>query len=389
MVNSRGNESAASFLTKISVPCRRSETPNSMATDFKFIPVIDVTALVAKCDDPGAAGDAGFCDVVKQLDKACREAGFFYATGHGIPDSLIREVRSVTHGYFDLPYDEKTKIKMSPSTGYRGYQRVGENITKGIPDIHEAIDCYREVTPGMYGALGEPMEGINLWPSNPSNFKSLMVEYVSLCADLSRKIMRGIALALGCPRDAFEGSIGGDPFWVMRLIGYPGISKANGHKPENDIGCGAHTDYGLLTLVNQDDDITALQRNIGTWLVTLSILPSLAQIFPSLFMLLENFLLTPVRIIFRPPFGLCIILRKILDRDYSIGLNGGSKAQNQEILLTAEWPKPRCRLEDQPLCTMTRANVVNGAASRGQNTVLAKGFGLLSVEGKGWLREGR
>lgn len=23
---------------------------------------------------------------------------------------------------------------------FRGYQRVGENITKGVPDMHEAID---------------------------------------------------------------------------------------------------------------------------------------------------------------------------------------------------------------------------------------------------------
>lgn len=42
-----------------------------------------------------------------------------------------------------------------------------------------------------------------------------------LVADLSRKIMRGIALALGAPIDAFEGDCAGDPFWVYRLIGYP------------------------------------------------------------------------------------------------------------------------------------------------------------------------
>lgn len=41
-----------------------------------------------------------------------------------------------------------------------------------------------------------------------------------LIADLSRKIIRGIALALGGPPDAFEREVG-DPFWVMRLIGYP------------------------------------------------------------------------------------------------------------------------------------------------------------------------
>jgi isopenicillin N synthase-like dioxygenase len=42
-----------------------------------------------------------------------------------------------------------------------------------------------------------------------------------LVADLSRKIMRGIALALGGAIDAFEGETAADPFWVLRLIGYP------------------------------------------------------------------------------------------------------------------------------------------------------------------------
>ncbi|XP_052205131.1 probable 2-oxoglutarate-dependent dioxygenase At3g50210 isoform X2 [Diospyros lotus] len=214
--------------------------------------------------------DGGVLEVVRQLDRACREAGFFYVKGHGVPDSIIKEVRDVTHRFFSLPYEEKLNIKISPEAGYRGYQRVGENITKGVPDMHEAIDCYREVNAGMYGALGKPLEGQNQWPINPPSMKQLMDEYISLCTDLSRKIMRGIALALGAPADGFEGEIAGDPFWVLRIIGYPGASHANGQdKPENDIGCGAHTDYGLLTLVNQDDDITALQvRNLcGEWIL--------------------------------------------------------------------------------------------------------------------------
>ena len=47
-------------------------------------------------------------------------------------------------------------------------------------------------------------------------------------AELARKIMRGIALALGGSPDEFEGQRAGDPFWVMRLIGYPVLSTANG-----------------------------------------------------------------------------------------------------------------------------------------------------------------
>lgn len=57
--------------------------------------------------------------------------------------------------------------------------------------------------------------------------------------DLSRKIMRGIALALGGPVDAFEGNRAGDPFWVLRVIGYPVVCGANGKempKEENDVG---------------------------------------------------------------------------------------------------------------------------------------------------------
>lgn len=84
----------------------------------------------------------------------------------------MTEVRDVTRKFFQLPDEEKLKIKMTPQSGYRcgflnihlvslicsslfgpfskdklcigfivrGYQRVGENVTKGKPDMHEAID---------------------------------------------------------------------------------------------------------------------------------------------------------------------------------------------------------------------------------------------------------
>lgn len=39
--------------------------------------------------------------------------------GHGIPDSLIKEVKDVTHKFFDLPYEEKLKIKLTADAGYR------------------------------------------------------------------------------------------------------------------------------------------------------------------------------------------------------------------------------------------------------------------------------
>ncbi|CAL4966752.1 unnamed protein product [Urochloa decumbens] len=230
-----------------------------------FLPFPDIGPLVEKIDDPSMVNDADLLEVVRMLDDACKEAGFFYVKGHGITESLMKEVRDVTHKFFQLPYEEKLKIKMTPQSGYRGYQRIGENVTKGKPDMHEAIDCYTPIRPGKYGDLAKPMEGSNLWPENPSNFEALLENYINLCRDLSRKIMRGIALALGGAIDAFEGETAGDPFWVLRLIGYPVDIP---EEQRTDTGCGAHTDYGLLTLVNQDDDICALevQNRSGEWI---------------------------------------------------------------------------------------------------------------------------
>ncbi|CAN6450873.1 unnamed protein product [Victoria cruziana] len=211
------------------------------------------------------AEDAGVLEVVRQLDKACKEVGFFYVKGHGIPESLYQGVRDVVRRFFGLPYDEKLKIKLSPSTGFRGYQRIGENLTDGGRDKQEAVDIYKVVAPGTYGALGAFLEGPNLWPENPADFGPLVEEYTSAVKELSKNIVRGIALALGGSPYTFEGERAGDTFWGARLIGYPGSTE---NMPKDGLGCGAHTDYGLLTVINQDDDFSALQvmNRSGEWI---------------------------------------------------------------------------------------------------------------------------
>ncbi|XP_048502233.1 probable 2-oxoglutarate-dependent dioxygenase At3g50210 isoform X2 [Beta vulgaris subsp. vulgaris] len=198
---------------------------NVSATDFRNIPVIDISALVRKSDDTNMAGDDGVREVVRELDKACRQIGFFYVKGHGIPIPLLNEVRDMSHKFFELPHEEKLKIKISAATGYR--------------------------------------------PSNPQHFKLVMEEYIGLCTKLSKTIMRGIALALTGSANSLEGDIAGDPFWSIRMNGYPGISNANAlNITKNHVGSGIHTDYGILTLLNQDENINALQvkNRLGEWI---------------------------------------------------------------------------------------------------------------------------
>ncbi|KAF4364647.1 hypothetical protein G4B88_028570 [Cannabis sativa] len=195
-----------------------------MATDFKSIPIIDVSPLLAKCDDPKMGEDGGVIEVVRQLNQACTQAGFFYVKGHGIPISLLQEVKEKTHKFFELPYEEKSKIKLNAAAGYSAIENLNLELMVRLEKFWKDI--------------------IN---------------------DLSRNIMRGIALALGGSPYEFEGDRAGDPFWVVRILGYPKKPFENG---VNDIGCGAHTDYGLLTLLNQEDGINALEvRNLsGKWI---------------------------------------------------------------------------------------------------------------------------
>ncbi|PHT75972.1 hypothetical protein T459_19494 [Capsicum annuum] len=124
--------------------------------------------------------------------------------GHGIDVYLMNEIKNITRGYFHQPLAEKNKIKLSAETGYKEHQKIGENITKGILDIPEAIDCYREVKHGMYGDLGAVMQGSN------------KCDVLASC--------------------------------VTHLFAWNQLNLS-----------GAHTHYGLLTLVNQDDDIVVLQ----------------------------------------------------------------------------------------------------------------------------------
>ncbi|KFK33444.1 hypothetical protein AALP_AA5G014900, partial [Arabis alpina] len=164
-----------------------------MATDFKsLLPIIDISPLLAKCDDSHMMEDAGVAEVVGKLDRACRDVGFFYVIGHGISEDLVNKVKEMTHRFFELPYEEKLKIKLTRAAGYRGYQRIGENYTNGNQDLHEAIDCYREFNQGKYGETGKILEGPNQWPKYPQEYKELMEEYIKLCKDLSRNILRGI-----------------------------------------------------------------------------------------------------------------------------------------------------------------------------------------------------
>ncbi|KAF2036815.1 Clavaminate synthase-like protein [Setomelanomma holmii] len=287
-----GNSSP--FLNPTPATHNRYNKPIATAHD-QGLPIIDISAFL----DPEASGEARKV-TAQAIYAACVNYGFFYLTGHGIPLDMLDEVISLAREFFALPLEEKNKIKRYDAggpeggDGARGYQGLGENVTGGLQDMQEAIDFYapwpqgkKESGNGKGGGV-KTLQGESLWPERPRELRDVYEGYIERVKEVGKACVHamGVALDLGVPgstssspstteetNDAEDDQIFvrncDDSFWVMRMIGYPPLTTP--HTPGIDISqysCGAHTDYGCVTLLHTDSTPGALQVQLkdGTWL---------------------------------------------------------------------------------------------------------------------------
>jgi isopenicillin N synthase-like dioxygenase len=209
------------------------------------LPVIDVSGLRSAADtDRKAVGRA--------LKAACLDKGFFYMQGHGVPEPLRQSVFRQSEAFFALPEAEKNAIALEHSPCNRGYEPLrAQTLEIGQPpDLKEGFYSGPEIPAGDPRVLaGKFNHGPNQWPAALPGFRPVMEEYHGVMVALGRLVMGGIALALDLPRDAFAGFCK-DELATLRLLHYP-PQPANPEPGEK--GCGAHTDFGTLTFLAQDD----------------------------------------------------------------------------------------------------------------------------------------
>jgi isopenicillin N synthase-like dioxygenase len=237
-------------------------------TPFTSIPIIDINPFVnPHCEDR----ELKKREVATKLHEACKNVGFFYIKGHGVDQQLVDGVRTQAKEFFDLPEEKKNDVLMSKGGFFRGYQKLGENVTQYQRDWHEAIDLYCEIDDlkkdDPHYELKKFLNGPNLYPSYPPEFKKTLIDYIEAMKKLGDSVMRAIALGLGLEEDFFAKKYTNDSFWVMRVIGYPSLNSAK-DKADVSFSCGEHCDYGCLTIVNQDPHVCALQvkNTQGQWI---------------------------------------------------------------------------------------------------------------------------
>jgi isopenicillin N synthase-like dioxygenase len=97
------------------------------------LPIIDISAFVSGDEEAKK-------ETASQLHKVCSEIGFFYLIGHGIPQDVINGAHEQAKKFFALDQGIKDEITIRNSPHFRGYQSLGENVTRKKRDWHEV--CY-------------------------------------------------------------------------------------------------------------------------------------------------------------------------------------------------------------------------------------------------------
>jgi isopenicillin N synthase-like dioxygenase len=212
----------------------------SQAQDFSQVPIIDMSGLTGSAADRQA--------VAARLGQACRESGFFYAVGHGVEEDLQRRLQELSKQFFAQDVDAKMRIRMQlGGRAWRGYFRVGDELTSGKPDQKEGLYFGAELSADHpLVRAGTPLHGPNLFPANPPGLRETVLEYMAAMTQLGHRLMAGIALSLGLEESYFAERYTGEPLILFRIFNYP---------PPRDPaqwGVGEHTDYGLLTILLQD-----------------------------------------------------------------------------------------------------------------------------------------
>jgi isopenicillin N synthase-like dioxygenase len=215
----------------------------------------------------------GRARVAEAFDRAGRDSGFILLRGHGVDPALVDAALDAWQAFFDLPIDEKRRCAPPPEhdglTGFTGYGAQALAYTTGgesWPDMMEAFSVGREDTDGPFFDTFRPWFPPNIWPERPSGLRDAVSALERALHGVADVVLRAMACALELP----------EPWLVERNERAVTTSRCNhylresGVRPEPDQhGLGAHTDYGVMTLLVADP-VPGLQilRHDRWWDVT-------------------------------------------------------------------------------------------------------------------------
>ena len=147
----------------------------------------------------------------------------------------------------------------------RGYDGIGRQVldAKVGGDRKESVLYGVELAPDHpYVLAGLPNHVPNPWPPGLPGWRETVQAYYAAMDRLSRTLLKGLALSLKLPWDFFEPAFE-LPMSSVRLLHYPSHLTPT----RREMGAAAHTDWGLITLLAQDETGgLEIQLPSGEWI---------------------------------------------------------------------------------------------------------------------------
>ena len=221
------------------------------------IPVIDLSGI----NDPAQRKDIG-----RQLVAAATQIGFFYVSGHGIASSLCSLAMQASRDFFTMPQQVKAGITVDQHQ--RGWMAQGLTNLEGAA-THDAKEVFfwgRDVDaddPDVVAGL--PLVHPNQWPDAKAPFlREAISPYYQAVMALGVKILECLALGPDGDPKIFTSAYD-KPLGRGQLVYYPVLERADVEAER--FGAAAHTDFGVLTALLQDN-LGGLQvlNSAGTWI---------------------------------------------------------------------------------------------------------------------------
>jgi isopenicillin N synthase-like dioxygenase len=225
------------------------------------IPRLDL----APVRDGGAGAER---EVALQVDRACREVGFFTVRGHGIPRAVFSEAFAASLGFFALPGADKDRCRLPT-----GFTRAADDYTPlGYSGLLE------ENAYAYMGQQGQPADYVEKFSVGRSildggeaipfpdhevgrRLRRALAAYFLACEELTAALTELFTVALDLPRDFFHQRTGRSQD-SLRSQRYPGMKGDFA----NDQGMGAHADGTLITLLSHTAPGLEVRTRAGSWI---------------------------------------------------------------------------------------------------------------------------
>jgi isopenicillin N synthase-like dioxygenase len=192
--------------------------------------------------------------IAGQVDTAARQVGFMQIVGHRITPGVIAGLTAALDQFFGLPLDIKQR-SVAPPPINRGYtaprsERLSYSLGVDSPaDLFEAFNV--GITARHFPALvlDPVIYSDNVWPEAAPDFEPGVWTWFEHAAALARTMEDVFALALGLPEGYFA-AFTDHSIDVLRLNNY--AVPPGAHLESEQLGMGAHTDYGIVTVLWAD-----------------------------------------------------------------------------------------------------------------------------------------